>query len=120
MAQCWSLVKLRGKAPAVLYRQPTWCIALLDGTLEDGLNIKPEVRRSFFHLLLSSASFSFLLLIDVDMVNVKLLFKLIYSFRDYMKSYPQVSTHKYRHLSVIEAGLALAKTKSIILRSVVE
>lgn len=86
-------------------------------TLEDSLNIKPEVRRS---LLLSSASFSFLVLIDVDMVNGKLLLKLIYTFRDYVESYPQVSTHTYRHLSVIEAGLAPAKTNSIILRSVIK
>lgn len=71
-------------------------------------------------MLLPSASFSFLVLIDVDMVNVKLLLKMTYTFRDYVESYPQVSTHKYRHLSVIEASLAAAKTNSIILRSVVE
>lgn len=71
-------------------------------------------------MLLSSASFSFLALIDVDMVNGKLLLKLIYTFRDYVESYLQESTHKYRHLSVTEAGLAPAKTNSIILRSVIK
>lgn len=54
------------------------------------------------------------------MVNVKLLLELTYTFRDYMESYPQVSTYKYRQLSVNEAGLAPAKTNSIVLRSVVE
>lgn len=70
-------------------------------------------------LLLLSALFYFLVWIDVDMVSIKSLLNLFYTFKDYMESYPQVYTYKYMHLNAIEAGLVLPRTNNIFLRSMV-
>lgn len=52
---------------------------LIEGTLDDGINMKLEVRMC---LLLLCALFYFLALTDIGMANVKLLLKLFYTFRE--------------------------------------